>query len=102
MRQASHVQSRPRLHLNFAEVYRAGIAAMREAMAVDGGTEVMEAARALIDRLEVHPPAEAGGAARLSWSGICRRRCEPAVSMGEWEPGTAKAHPCWWVGFLCS
>jgi hypothetical protein len=69
LRQASHVQSRPRLHLNFAEVYRAGIAAMREAMAVDGGTEVMEAARALIDRLEVHPPAEAGGTARLELVG---------------------------------
>jgi hypothetical protein len=36
-------------------VYRAKIVRLREAFLADGGTETMEAARALIDRVEVHP-----------------------------------------------
>ena len=35
----------------------------------DGGTETLEAARALIDRVEVHPPAEPGGKPRLELLG---------------------------------
>jgi hypothetical protein len=46
-------------------LYGTRVVALREAIAGDGGTDVMEAARALIDRLEVHAPTGAGGAARL-------------------------------------
>ena len=42
---------------------------IREALLADGGTETMEAARALIDRVEVHPPAEPGGKPRLELLG---------------------------------
>ena len=59
----------PRLHGNLAEVYRAKVARLREAFLADGGTETLEAARALIDRVEVHPPAEAGGKPRLELLG---------------------------------
>jgi hypothetical protein len=41
----------PRLHGNLAEVYRAKVARLREALLADGGTETLEAARALIDRV---------------------------------------------------
>ena len=55
----------PRLHGNLAEVYRAKVARLREAFLADGGTETLEAARALIDRVGVHPPAKPGGKPRL-------------------------------------
>ena len=42
-------------------VYRAKVVRLREAFLADGGTETLEAARTLIDRVEVHPPAEPGG-----------------------------------------
>jgi hypothetical protein len=47
--------SHSRLHNKPALVYRAKIVRLREAFLADGGTETMEAARALIDRVEVHP-----------------------------------------------
>ncbi len=59
----------PRLHGNLAEVYRAKVARLREAFLADGGTETLEAARALIDRVEVHPPAEPGVKPRLELLG---------------------------------
>ena len=39
------------------------------ALASDAGTEVLEAARVLIERIEVHPPAEPGGKPRLELVG---------------------------------
>ena len=45
----------PRLHGNLVEVYRTKVERLREAFLADGGTETLEAARALIDRVEVHP-----------------------------------------------
>ena len=59
----------PRLHPNLAEVYRDKIARLREALTGEGGEEVVEAIRALIDRVEVHPPAETGGSARIELVG---------------------------------
>jgi site-specific DNA recombinase len=59
----------PRLHRNLAEVYRAKVARLRVAFLADGGTETLEAARSLIDRVEVHPPAEPGGKPRLELLG---------------------------------
>ena len=68
--QASQVQMRPRLHPNLAEIYQAQVALLREAMADSrSGVEVIEAARALIDRLEVHPQVETGAAPCLELIG---------------------------------
>jgi DNA invertase Pin-like site-specific DNA recombinase len=44
----------PRLHGNLAEMYRAKVVRLREALAGEDGTEAREAVRALIARVEVH------------------------------------------------
>lgn len=62
-------QDAPMLHPNLSEVYRARVSRLREGLAASEGREVLEAARALIARVEVHPPAEAGGRARLELVG---------------------------------
>lgn len=54
------VRELPRLHPNLAEVYRERVERLRETLAKDRSPEVVEAVRALIERVEVHPP-EAGG-----------------------------------------
>ena len=59
----------PRLHPNLAEVYRDKVARLQEALAAEGGTEVLEAFRALIDRVEVHAPPEGGGTPRIELVG---------------------------------
>jgi site-specific DNA recombinase len=52
----------PRLHPRIAEIYRERVARLRAALGAGSKPdEVLEAARALIDRVEVHPPAETGG-----------------------------------------
>jgi hypothetical protein len=50
-------------------VYRERIADLREAFAAGGGTEVLEAARALVERVEIHAAAEPGGMPRLASAG---------------------------------
>ena len=62
-------QDAPMLHPNLSEVYRARVGRLREGLAASEGREVLEAARALIARVEVHPPGEAGGRARLELVG---------------------------------
>ncbi|WP_137128543.1 recombinase family protein [Roseomonas sp. HF4] len=59
----------PRLHPNIAGVYRERVTRLREALAAEGGTEVLEEVRALVDRVEVHAPVEPGGAPRLELIG---------------------------------
>ena len=59
----------PRLHGNLPEVYRNKVAKLRQAFGAGGGTEVLEAARALVERVEVQPAAEAGGQPRLELIG---------------------------------
>ena len=59
----------PRLHGNLAELYRAKVARLREAFLAHGGTEALEAARALVDRVEVHPAAVPGGKPRIELLG---------------------------------
>ena len=60
----------PRLHPNLAEVYRDKILRLRNALSNPvGGVEVLEGARALIERVEVYPPAEAGAAPRIELVG---------------------------------
>lgn len=59
----------PRLHGNLAEVYRAKVARLREALSAEGGPEIVEAIRELIERVEVHPPAEGQRAPRIELIG---------------------------------
>ncbi len=60
----------PRLHPNLAEVYREEVARLREGLAQeDAGPEVREALRALIERVEVHPPAAVDGEPRIELIG---------------------------------
>ena len=60
----------PRLHPNLAEVYRDKILRLRNALSNPvGGVEVLEGARALIERVEVYPPAESGAAPRIELVG---------------------------------
>jgi hypothetical protein len=64
-----------RLHPNLSEIYRERVARLREALAADGGPEIVEAIRTLVDRVEVHPPAGGGKAPRLELIG---KRCAAA------------------------
>ncbi len=66
---AERAPAPPRLHANLAEIYRDKVARLREALAAEGGTEVLEAARALVERVEVHAPAEVGGEPRIELIG---------------------------------
>jgi len=59
----------PRLHGNLAEVYRTTVVRLREALAGEDGTEAREAVRALIARVEVHPPAGDGTKPRVELVG---------------------------------
>ncbi len=59
----------PRLHGNLAEVYRAKVMQLREALSAEGGPEIVEAIRELIDRVEVHPPAEGSREPRIELVG---------------------------------
>ncbi len=60
---------RPRLLPNIAERYRDRVAALRAALSAGGGPEVLEAARALIERVEVHQASAPGGKPRLELLG---------------------------------
>jgi site-specific DNA recombinase len=52
----------PRLHPNLAEIYLAKVQTMQDALAANpSGTAALEAARALIDRVEVTPAATTPG-----------------------------------------
>ena len=59
----------PRLYGNLAEVYREKVARLREALAAEGGPEIVEAIRSLIARVEVHPPQERARGPRIELVG---------------------------------
>ena len=105
--------SLPRLHGNLAETYRLRVGALREALAAGGNTEILEALRALVDRVLVHPsvndapaPLELVGhlSALLEVSGapvemigglslaLGQQKTPPAVAdgvcSGSWDAGT--------------
>ena len=84
----------PRLHGNLAEVYRAKVARLREAFLADGGTETLEAARALIDRVGVHPPAEPGGKPRLELLGELSMMLRLAYGAHQKGPELDGLGPC--------
>ena len=51
----------PALHPNLAEVYRDRVAKLETVLAAQTAPEVLEATRALIDRVIIHPPKDPGG-----------------------------------------
>ncbi len=59
----------PRLHPNLSEIYRQRVSCLREGLDTGGGREVLEAARALIARVEVHPASGDGQQPRLELVG---------------------------------
>jgi DNA invertase Pin-like site-specific DNA recombinase len=85
----------PRLHGNLAEVYRAKVARLREALSAEGGPEIIEAIRELIERVEVHPPAEGDRAPRLELVGhlAAMLRAAGASGLGGVGSRNAKSPP---------
>ena len=59
----------PRLHPNLAVIYRERVAALCASFSAGDGVEVLEAVRALVERVEVHPPAEPRGLPRIELVG---------------------------------
>ncbi|MEO3475912.1 recombinase family protein [Roseomonas sp. CAU 1739] len=82
----------PRLHGNLAEVYRTKVARLREALSAEGGPEIVEAIRELIDRVEVHPPAEGATVPRIELIGHLAAMLRAAGYAGaEVRPGARNA-----------
>jgi hypothetical protein len=52
---ATATEPKPRLHPGLAEIYRQKLAALHEALAAEGGLEVQEAIRALVDAIVLVP-----------------------------------------------
>ncbi len=65
----------PRLHGNLSEFYLDKVAKLRAAFAAGGGTEVLEAMRALVERVEVNTPPRLSGRPALSCWATYRRCC---------------------------
>jgi hypothetical protein len=59
----------PRLHPNLTEVYCERVERLRETLATDRTAEVVEAVRALIERVEVNPPLGYGHGPRIELVG---------------------------------
>ena len=65
-----------------------------EAFLADGGTETLEAARALINRVEVHPPAEPRGKPRLELLGELSMMLRRASGANATSPLAVTNGPC--------
>jgi hypothetical protein len=63
------VATPPRLRPNIGCIYRELVARLREALAAEGGTEMLEEVRALVHCVEVQPSAEAVGEPRVDLIG---------------------------------
>jgi site-specific DNA recombinase len=85
----------PRLHGNLAEVYRAKVSRLREALGAEGGPEIVEAIRELIERVEVHLPAEGAREPRLELVGhlAAMLRAAGAGALVGVGPRNAKSPP---------
>lgn len=59
----------PRLHPNLSAVYRQEVQRLQHAIAGESNREVLEAARALIERVEIGPPLTLGGEPRIELVG---------------------------------
>jgi DNA invertase Pin-like site-specific DNA recombinase len=59
----------PALHPNLAALYRTRVARLEQALAAGDAPDVLEAARALIDKVVIYPPGEGGGGPRIELVG---------------------------------
>ena len=66
---ASMPATAPVLHPALAEMYRLRLAKLRETLESQGGREALEAARALIDRVEISPPTDGEPGPRIELIG---------------------------------
>jgi DNA invertase Pin-like site-specific DNA recombinase len=83
----------PRLHRNLATVYRETVCELRSAIERDDGTEALEAARKLIDRVIISPPPDGGGSPRAELVGSLPAMLAPAgvpISTTESADGSEK------------
>jgi len=87
---ASKSAELPRLHGNLPQVYREKVERLREALAAEGGPEIVEAIRALIDRVEVHPPRDGSREPRIELVGHLAAMLQAAGLEG---PLNAKSPP---------
>ena len=78
---------------NIAGSFRERVARLREALPEEVGPEIVEAIRALIARVEVHPPAEGSKQARVELIGHLAAMLR-AAGVGDADGlGTAKSPP---------
>jgi len=96
---AGKVGELPRLHGNLAEVYRERVERLREALSAEGGPEIVEAIRTLIERVEVHPAPEVPRRHGSSWWGTWHRCCGPRAGR---PPRTQKTRWRWPTGLMYS
>lgn len=66
---AAELPAAPVLHPNLAKAYADRVAELRRALDADDGTEVLEAARALIDTVVVSPPDDPGEPSTIELTG---------------------------------
>lgn len=94
-------QSRtPRLHPNLSALYRQRVAQLRKRLAGESSREVLEAARALIECVEIHLPVDGGKAPRIELIGHLTSLLRAAGVEGLPEPLNAKTPPAGLVGFV--
>jgi hypothetical protein len=77
----------PCLHGNLAWVYRERATWLQEALAADGGPEIVEVIRMLIDRVEVHPPKQGARELRIELVGYLDTFCH-------WAAGGQRGFVC--------
>ena len=89
-------RSVPRLHPNLAETYRARVATLLSSLESDGSREVLEAARALIARVEV------SAAGSIELLGELSALLRASGVEGVFESQNAESPPLMRDGLLCS
>ncbi|MBS7789739.1 hypothetical protein KTR66_07025 [Roseococcus sp. SDR] len=88
------------LFSNQSNEHRSRVARLQEGIEAHGDREVLEAARALIARVEVHPPAEGCGRPRLELLG--ELSAMPAAAGVEGVGGNARSPLTFVNGLGCS
>ena len=91
----------PRLHPNLSVLYEQRVAQLRERLEGESSGEILEATRALIERVEIHPPVDGGRSARIELIGHLTSMLRAAGVEGLPEPQNAK-NPTRGSGGVCS
>lgn len=83
----------PRLHPNLSALYRQRVSQLRERLEGESSREVLEAARALIERVEIHPPVDGANAPRIELIGHLTSLLRAAGVEGLPKPMNGKTPP---------